>query len=155
MWEYFFLKTSFFFEDVFILEERGRGKRRENLKQTLCWAWSPMWGSTPWPRDHNLSWNTQPTGPPRSPNMKILLIKLWKSLLQDSSLLCLERPCPTQAQVSSLILPVHSTILVDVKCWPPLAKSFVWLSCLLFILITFSFCWFLSHALSTLYLHGG
>ena len=50
----------------------GQAEReRENLKQSPCWAQSPMRGSIPWPWDHNPSRNQesdmQLTVPPRCP----------------------------------------------------------------------------------------
>ena len=43
----------------------SRGKKgKENPEQTLCWAWSQMWGSIPWPEPKSrvgslTNWATQ------------------------------------------------------------------------------------------------
>ena len=48
---------------LFILERervsRERGRGREPLKQTPCWARSPTWSSIPGPQDHDLSQNQE------------------------------------------------------------------------------------------------
>ena len=57
---------------------RGRERKRENLKQALCSAQSPMRGSIPQPWDHDLSQNqesdAQLTEPPRHPKICFFFI---------------------------------------------------------------------------------
>ena len=62
--------SSLFYLSIFLEREKENREsmsegERENLKQAPCSAWNPMWGSIPWPWDHDLSWNqeldTQPT----------------------------------------------------------------------------------------------
>ena len=57
---------------------KGRGRGRENLKQTLCWACSWTWRSISPPWDHDLSRNQELDAPPRRPSIQMVLIKTSK-----------------------------------------------------------------------------
>ena len=63
------VKVSFFKKRFIYFEresERERekdhvcaGGKGETLKQTPCWAWSPIWGSIPWPWNQDLRQNQE------------------------------------------------------------------------------------------------
>ena len=59
--------------------QKGRGRKRENLKETPHSAWSQMQGSIPQSWDHDLNWNQesdvdgQPTEPPGAPRLGRLI----------------------------------------------------------------------------------
>ena len=53
----FIIGFVFFFLRFYLFGRKH--KQGEKEKQTPNWAGSPLWGSIPGPRDHDLSWTTQ------------------------------------------------------------------------------------------------